>query len=177
MVCALGIVKQSKHLRWFLLETKKPSSTKRVLRIGYILKQHDLSKSQMIRRIGLLNEYIVSIQTTNYHIKRIGKCEPTKCDSACCKVLSFNIKPGTDWSSYINGFADKRIGDHALISKTCCQLRKNGKCGIWKLKKFPGECEQFPHPTDGVYIAVLPVCSFKFKIVGIYDGPVEVPHE
>ncbi len=110
--------------------------------------------------------YILTIKGNKYLVKRTGKCEPKKCKAACCKIMAHK----TEGDLYFSGFVDEQIGDWSIIKKQCQQLSKGGMCKVWKQKKkFPKPCEQFPHPTDGVYVAVEPVCSFKFVILEVIE--------
>lgn len=145
----------------------------KLLKKGYVLKQADLKSN--VRRIKVFDlkkgnqpQYILEIKEKKYLVRRTGECDYKKCKNACCKIISIHVSgkysDGEPINRYIKNFATKIIGDHAIIEKKCSQLNKNGLCNVWKKKKFPGPCDEFPHPNDGVYIAVEPVCSFKFVV-------------
>jgi hypothetical protein len=97
-----------------------------------------------------------------YLLERRGKCEPTKCKSACCKFCHL---PGST-SSYWGGFGERKQGGVA-IKVTCKHLNaRTNKCAKWKKKTFPRACEQFPHLSDQVYHIVFSKCSFYFVELG-----------
>jgi len=103
----------------------------------------------------------------DFVFERIGKCEPEKCKSACCKFYMNN--GGTPLDDYINGFFEKTKYNDFMLKKNCKYLDvKNNKCIVWNTDKFPEVCKQFPNVTDSVYKHVFEVCSFKF-ILKPYD--------
>lgn len=142
---------------------------------GHVLSWHDLQKSVSIETWYVFKDdgrlYILVIDKIRYLVSRTGVCEPKRCKSACCKVISINVggarHDGESHENYWTGFADEMIGCHAIIKKRCRGLRSDGSCSVWKKKSFPGPCKEFPHPNDGVYLSVEPVCSFKFVVMGV----------
>lgn len=147
----------------------------RKLKRGDVLTQNNLKtgvlmeKNYQVNMEGKQPSYILNIKGNRYLVRRTGECKPKECASACCKIISYNISgkysDGEPVNRYFKGFADKIIGGHAIMEKKCVSLCKSGLCSVWKKKnQFPGPCKEFPHPIDGVYVAVEPVCSFKFII-------------
>jgi len=102
--------------------------------------------------------YLFKHKNKLHYVKRVGKCEPKKCKSACCKFINLQYP-----STYLEQFGTKSCKG-TRINVKCSQL-SNNKCALWNSKKFPGACKQFPHPTDNVYIEVMDVCTFKFEIL------------
>ena len=101
---------------------------------------------------------------TDMQLVRKGKCQPDKCNSACCKFYMVSKTGNTD--DYIKGFIDgqNKFGDH-LIRKNCKHLDvKNNKCKVWGTDEFPEVCKQFPNPSDPVYKHVFDVCTFRFEM-------------
>ncbi|MHA1342392.1 MAG: YkgJ family cysteine cluster protein [Promethearchaeota archaeon] len=95
---------------------------------------------------------------------RKGKCNPKKCNSACCKI--FMHAQSDDCDDYNSGFLEhkNKYGDLYTL-KNCKHLDvKNNKCKIWGTKEFPKVCKVFPFPNDSVYKHVFDVCSFKFEM-------------
>jgi hypothetical protein len=103
--------------------------------------------------------YVMETKDKVLHIEREGKCEPKKCNSACCKGLHVS----TD-STYWRMFGKKSATNGTIVEKTCPKLKK-GLCSVWKKSNFPGACRQFPHINDDLYIQLSNVCSFKFKVI------------
>ena len=96
-----------------------------------------------------------------YLIKRTGKCDYKKCKAVCCRFIC-NIGS----HEYFDNFGKKGSCGNNLIKINCNQLCKNNTCKIFKSKKFPRACIQFPHCTDALYHEVIKKCSFKFEIIG-----------
>lgn len=103
--------------------------------------------------------YYLDYQEKRYIVQRKGKCEPNKCNSACCKFIALTN------NDYIINFKDSKGGNHIYIDKVCSKLNeKCNTCRLWG-KKLPEICQQFPHPHDGVYYRVRNKCSFYFEIL------------
>jgi len=141
------------------------------LKKGDVLKQSDLKEDcKLIRVYDLDKDYIsykLSINGKKYLVTKHGKCKPKKCNSECCKVISNHLGIHCDGEpiyNYLSGFTDRKLGEYALTYRRCKKLNRKGLCSIWKKKNFPDPCEEFPNPNDGVYVAVLPRCSFYFII-------------
>ena len=149
----------------------------RVLKKSDVLRQSDLKEELFCHRIFDMKEkhpsYILEIKKKKYLVRREGKCDYKKCKNACCKFTSHNCggkySDGELVNTYVKGFSDRILGDHAIMKNRCSRLNRDGSCKLWKRKGFPGPCKEFPHPFDGVYIAVAPVCSFKFIIDGVFE--------
>lgn len=134
----------------------------RKLKVGSILKQEDLKNRVKLIEIFELKKgwvYTILIKDRVFLIKRQGKCEPNKCNSACCKCISLYVN-----NRYFKGFGIQK-GDWTVVSKHCKFLNKKGLCTKWNTKHFPGACKAFPHPSDGVYMEVANKCSFKYIII------------
>ncbi len=108
--------------------------------------------------------YLIKFKERFVIVKRVGKCEPEKCKSACCKFVDAYYL-----SNYSKGFFDEKdeFGKYYL-NKDCNNLNECGKCKKWN-KDLPGACKQFPHPSDKVYWHIMDKCSFKFEVVYIID--------
>ena len=94
-------------------------------------------------------------------VQRVGKCEPKKCHSACCKFCS-----AAYITNYSKGFFKKDEFGCYIAKLKCNNLNKDGSCKKWG-KNLPNPCKQFPHPNDSIYWNVMDKCSFKFKV--LYD--------
>jgi len=94
-------------------------------------------------------------------VKRIGKCDFKKCKNACCKFCSAGyIK------DYSIGFFDREDDfGNLILDRNCNNITKNGRCKLWKTKKFPNACRNFPIVGDSIYWNVADVCSFKYEIL------------
>ena len=141
------------------------------LKKGYVLKQKDFKGD--VKSLGVYDikenyvSYKLLIDGKRYLVTREGKCDYKKCNSACCKIFAernHTYSDGEEGYNYLKGFSDKKIGNHIIFCKNCKSLDKKGACSRWNKKDFPGPCKEFPHPFDGVYVAVLQKCSFKFVI-------------
>jgi len=119
-----------------------------------------LNESDMQKWWGDNPVYVIERNNKQYVVVRTGKCNPKKCKSACCTHLHW-----TGNEEYIKQFGTKCKPLGALIKKKCKQLCNN-KCKRWGRSNFPSVCKTFPHPNDGLYLAVMDKCSFKFEFIG-----------
>lgn len=94
-------------------------------------------------------------------VQKVGKCNPEKCNSACCKFCSAGYV--TDYSK---GFFEEDEFGGDILKVKCNNLKKDGKCKLWG-RKLPNACKQFPHPSDSIYWNVVDKCTFKYKILYI----------
>ena len=107
--------------------------------------------------------YILMLADKFLIVKRVGRCDYKKCNSACCKIMCITNH------DFFKFFGEKsEFG--VVIKKRCKYLKKDGKCKVWKEKKFHGACKKFPYASDGHYWEVMDKCSFRFEILfTIYD--------
>ena len=115
--------------------------------------------------------------------KRTGRCTPSKCGSACCKLVTGPISGNR---LYDNNFGKQVLVDEynledidrkthtykarkkkkkvrtLMIEVTCRKLNNKGKCILHKGKK-PTPCKQFPHINDATYQCVKDKCTYKFE--------------
>lgn len=102
--------------------------------------------------------YVLVLKDRFLFVKRVGKCDYKKCKNICCKFMHNINRP------FFKGFGeDSEFG--SMIKRRCKYLDKNGICKVWKTKRFPRACKQFPHPSDSHYWEVMDKCSFKFEIL------------
>ena len=104
-------------------------------------------------------------------LKRIGKCNPEKCQSACCRI-NVNILHPTYSSNryYLDDITSTRkiqkINQHwqlKITPRICRNLTTDGRCTLHDKRTQPRVCRLFPmSPRDGVYMAVKKYCGFKF---------------
>jgi len=106
--------------------------------------------------------YVVNKDNKILLIVRVGKCDPKKCNSACCKFIHLNGKEY--YTNYAKGFGT-RTNYGTKIRKRCKYLKRNNKCKLWG-KRLPEACRQFPHPNDKMYWLTEKKCSFKFYVIG-----------
>lgn len=137
----------------------------KIFKKGHVLKKSDLIGDTVIEKDFGHNCYILRIDGKKYVVSREGTCKPKNCDSACCRIISIRMETGIN--VYLRGFIDRQVGTSGIINRRCKNLSRAGSCVIWKNKRFPLECEQFPHPSDGVYLAVASVCTFRFVITEV----------
>ena len=93
-------------------------------------------------------------------IMREGKCESQKCGSACCKFVHLqNSNP------YYDNFGEKgKFGTKLNLNcKNLCS--SSGNCNVFKTKKLPKACSQFPNINDLMYWEVFDVCSYRFRAI------------
>jgi hypothetical protein len=97
-----------------------------------------------------------------YYFVRIGKCNPLKCQSACCRFLVNFSNYGLINSSTIDIF-QATSGFHHVISNHCPRITIDGKCSLYNKKNEPRVCKYFPMKyDDSVYEYVKKVCGYKF---------------
>jgi len=111
-------------------------------------------------------EYPLLRKYGKFYYKRVGKCNPKKCNSACCKVFTFGDAQGEYYRGFVNRIkAHKRKNgkrEFSYFKKQCCFLKSNGKCSRWNTC-LPIPCYQFPWFNDNTYKLVKSVCSIKWK--------------
>jgi len=125
-----------------------------------ILKKEDLLEIENYKCLETKSKmWILDLKGKYLIVKRIGKCDYKKCNSACCKFFCI------DGKTYYCGFGKENEFGSTVVKISCKNLSKDGKCKLFKTRKFPRACKQFPHPTDGVYKHILDKCSFKFEVL------------
>jgi Fe-S-cluster containining protein len=124
------------------------------------------------KKYDISNHPILKLKEKNriYLVKRLGKCNPTKCNSLCCKIQIFDP---TEYHKYsyllahlgITGRGKKikfKDGIKNVYFHPCLFL-KNNKCSINNNK--PLACKLFPTPFDNVYRYVRKKCGYRFKFL------------
>ena len=118
--------------------------------------------------IGMEDNYCLDLKSKIYvlHfkdkfliVKRVGKCDYKKCKSACCKFFSM------DGKTYYQGFGKENEFGSIIVKVECKNLDRCGRCPLFRTRKFPRACKQFPHPSDGVYTHISDKCSFQFEVL------------
>ena len=99
--------------------------------------------------------------------KRVGKCQPKKCGSICCR-LCMGLMAGEryDKKYYKNfGFKTFKLGKKNILiaERVCAKLELDGKCAVHKSK--PLTCRVFPEtPTLEFYKVCKKLgCTYRFK--------------
>jgi len=95
---------------------------------------------------------------------RTGKCNPEKCQSACCRIDCVIVQNNFHDTTISPDFTFKgRFGDYFVKHKHCESLTLDGKCKKHNKKSQLPVCKYFPMtPTDGVYDIVKKYCGLKF---------------
>jgi len=125
-----------------------------------ILKKEDLLGIKHDKCLDLKSKmYMLEFKDKYLVVRRIGKCDYKKCKSVCCKFFCISGR------KYNQGFGKKNEFGDTIVDVLCKNLSKDGKCLLFKTRKFPRACKQFPHSTDGVYKNIMDKCSFKFEIL------------
>ncbi len=98
--------------------------------------------------------------------KRIGKCQPKKCGSICCRLCMGTGSIRTDSKYYKNfDFKPFKIGKEKIwfFERVCSKLSLNGKCLMQKTK--PITCKKFPvSPEQDFYKVCKKLgCTYRFE--------------
>ncbi len=99
--------------------------------------------------------------------KRLGKCQPKKCGSICCRMCMGILGTKKDSDKYYRNFGFKFIKygkEHSWFAeRVCSKLSLECKCGVHRSK--PHTCRVFPQsPEMGFYKACKKLgCTFRFK--------------
>ncbi len=102
---------------------------------------------------------ILTYKNKEYLIKRIGKCDYKKCNSACCRFMHFH------GSKFHGCFLEKSCNGY-ILKKNCKNLMRSGRCRIFKKNEWPPACKNFPVLLDPHHAVIYKKCSFKFKVIG-----------
>ena len=106
-----------------------------------------------------------------YWNKRVGKCDPTKCSSACCRFFTISSYSNDEYhdlasSSHkgtlysIKKYKKKEV---RIYHNNCKYMAINGRCKLHNKKKQPYTCNVFPmHIDDATYQIVKKYCGYKF---------------
>ncbi len=101
--------------------------------------------------------------------QRLGSCEPTLCDSACCRFFALEVNPLylsdpdlADWVR-LHGVDLTAVGGRVLarIPLGCTALASDGSCHLYGQPARPTLCSEFPRSPLELY-GVEDVCTFAF---------------
>lgn len=125
-----------------------------------ILKKEDFLGLESSETLDVKSKiYMLEFKDKYIVVRRTGKCDYKKCGSACCRFICMQ------GHAYWDGFGKKNEFGSIIINVKCKNLKKDGSCSLFKTKKFPGACKQFPHPGDRLYQHIAEKCSFKFEVL------------
>lgn len=99
--------------------------------------------------------------------KRLGRCQPKKCGSICCRLCMGIIAGKNDTTKYYRNFGFKPIIIGKITrwfpERVCNKLALTGKCLSHKNK--PRDCRVFPQlPSMGFYKVCKKLgCTYRFK--------------
>lgn len=133
-----------------------------IIKKGDIINIKELASRKISVRIISedMSVYVLEIESKSYILQRVGDCDYKKCGSVCCKFVHFS-----GGHRFFDNFLDKTQYGH-IIKKRCKYLKRSGKCNIWKHKRRPGACKQFPVLLDHHHVHIYNKCTIKFKVVG-----------
>ena len=97
--------------------------------------------------------------------KMVGKCEPDKCNSACCRFVVFWGNDCEETRKFWEGFefvyVDVDGNMRKVLYKDCNHLKDN-RCELHGMDEQPMACVHFPTPKDDHYRLVRDVCTCGF---------------
>lgn len=106
------------------------------------------------------DEFVARRGKRQYWLRRVGTCRPQECDSACCAMFCLR----DEMSDYLAGFADQGLRG-PIIPLRCRFLQADGDCRRHGAPDYPQTCQDFPTPTDPMYLEVMERCGFGFTLV------------
>lgn len=124
---------------------------------------------------GFINKKWLRSTDRKFIYQRSGKCNPKKCESACCRFdhvgHTDNNGQSMDYHKmnsfrHIRGVQTRVVNriTHYITPRLCPYIKIGGGCDLHGKRTQPTVCRDFPvTPTDGVYVACKHVCGYKFK--------------